>query len=139
MTLRAWFLALVVVAACGGRDDHATDDKPVAKPDGFIGITFVWSEVGAEVDSVYPETPAERVGLRSGDVITQVDGRAPHDADELQRLIIGAPIGSTLTLAVLRDGHEQKAQVRVTTWPAQLDNARPAFARSELDRLRAPD
>ena len=138
MALRAWMLALAV-AACGGRDDRAGDDKAVVKPDGFIGITFVWSEAGAEVDSVYPETPAERVGLRSGDVITLIGGRAPHDAEELQRRIIGAPIGSTLTLTVLRDGHEQEAQVRVTTWPAQLENARPAFARSELDRRRAPD
>jgi S1-C subfamily serine protease len=128
----------LVVAACSGRSERPVDDKPAPNPDGFIGIRYVWYDGHAEIDSIVPETPAERAGLRAGDVIATIDGRTPESADEVQQLIIRSRVGTAATLGVLRDGELLSMRVRVTTWPTQLDNARPDFARSELDRRLPP-
>jgi serine protease Do len=47
---------------------------------------------------------AYKAGLRVGDVVKSFNGTAVTDAGQLYRLISDAPIGSTATLGLLRDG-----------------------------------
>jgi S1-C subfamily serine protease len=49
-------------------------------------------------------SPAARVGLRSGDLILDVDGHPVVDAADLQRLMLDEAIGRPLRLRVLRLG-----------------------------------
>jgi PDZ domain-containing protein len=64
------------------------------------------------VQAVSPGSPADGV-LRTGDVITSVDGVPATNADTLLNAIRGKPAGSTLTLQVVRDG--QSLTVQATT------------------------
>ena len=73
---------------------------------GTIGVTFrqsVSSGFGHEVVVVRAGSPAERAGLRAGDVIRSVDGRSAANPGELAGLLRGNP-GSTVTLGVERGG-----------------------------------
>ena len=54
------------------------------------------------IASVEAGSPAERAGLRSGDVILALDGNAVTGADDLIRALSGEKIGKTVPLDVLR-------------------------------------
>jgi serine protease Do len=83
---------------------------------GSIGITFqedysnnpvLMKELGAPygivVEDVAPGSPAEKVGLKAGDVITTVNGHAVHSGSDLVDPIAQTPIGQSVQLRYFRD------------------------------------
>jgi serine protease Do len=66
---------------------------------------------GALVNDVTPNGPAQKGGVRAGDVITEVQGKPVREGRDLLRAIIQYPVGEKVALSVLRDGHEQKVSV----------------------------
>jgi S1-C subfamily serine protease len=69
---------------------------------------------GALVYSVDRRSDAYRSGLVEGDVIVSFNGAAIEDTSQFIRLLSDAPIGSTVTLGVLRDGRPVTLRVAVT-------------------------
>lgn len=73
---------------------------------------------GVRLDAVTPDSPAAKAGLRSGDVITSIDGRilsGEHAAErigEAQRLLGRLEVGQEVALSYERDG--KPADVMVT-------------------------
>ena len=65
------------------------------------------------VDDIYPDSPAEKAGLRRHDVITEIDGRKIKTGSELQDYIVDKAVGSTVRLGFLREGRTQNASVTV--------------------------
>src|SRR5439155_1053401 len=63
---------------------------------------------GALVAEVEKGGPADRAGLKSGDVVVAVDGRRVDKADDLPRSIAPHAPGTTVTLTVVRDKQERK-------------------------------
>lgn len=59
---------------------------------------------GALLDTVIPGTPADRAGLRAGDVIVAIDGQPVNDRHPLVSLLLEHLAGDTITLEILRDG-----------------------------------
>jgi serine protease Do len=58
---------------------------------------------GALVESVEPGSPADKAGVKSGDVIVGLDGQdVPHSGD-LPRMVARHPPGTNVKVAVLRD------------------------------------
>src|SRR5882757_9453782 len=54
-----------------------TDVSVVERTDhGFLGIRYGFHDGYADIDTVLPNTPAEAVGLRSGDHVLTIDGAA---------------------------------------------------------------
>jgi len=49
-------------------------------------------------------SPAARAGIRSGDLIVELDGVPIADARDLQRLMVGEVIGRSVNALVWRDG-----------------------------------
>ncbi|HEY0950717.1 S1C family serine protease [Nocardioides sp.] len=62
---------------------------------------------GAEIDEVMPDTPAEKGGLRKGDVIVEVEGERVTDGIALIVAIRSHQPGETVEFTVLRDGEEK--------------------------------
>ena len=58
-----------------------------------LDTPFIPEVHGALVHKVFPRTPAEKGGLRTNDVILQVNGKEVHTSDDTRRLIDGAPVG----------------------------------------------
>jgi len=56
------------------------------------------------VVEVLPGSPAERAGLRAGDLVVRAGGQPLANAQSLQRLLFADAIGAEFPLAVLRDG-----------------------------------
>ena len=59
---------------------------------------------GIGVSEVVPGSPAQRAGLREGDLILAVDGHPVTDAGDLQRLMLDEAIGRDMVVRVLRLG-----------------------------------
>lgn len=66
---------------------------------------------GALVTQVLDDTPAERAGLRAGDVVTRVDDTPVRDSDDLVRAIRTA--GANVTLTVVRRGTTRTMDVEL--------------------------
>lgn len=91
---------------------------------GSIGITFRQGQSeavnrvygfknGVIVNSVQPGQPADKGGLKAGDIITSIDGRQIKDGDDLVNDIASRRPGTTIRLGFLRDGKSEEATVVV--------------------------
>jgi putative serine protease PepD len=63
-------------------------------------------------------TPAERAGLRSGDVVTAVDGKKVTTTAQLQAAIDAKQPGDTIELTYKRDDKSKTVQVTLGTRPS---------------------
>lgn len=68
---------------------------------------------GALVNSVVSGGPAERAGLRGGDVITGFNGTGITDPNALRNAVARTAPGSDVTLTVWRNGREEQLRVRL--------------------------
>jgi serine protease Do len=68
---------------------------------------------GALVWSMYRTASAYRAGLRPGDVIVDVDGKAIDTPGQFQRTLLESPIGRVLTIGFLREGGRREIKVQV--------------------------
>ena len=80
---------------------------------------------GVHVDAVDADSPAERAGVRAGDVITEFDGERVRSARQFTRLVQETAPGQRVSLSVQRAGQRQALQVtpedRVTSWAPNID------------------
>jgi serine protease Do len=77
---------------------------------------------GFYLTRVYPESTAEKAGLKAGDFILALDGEkltasGPEHQDELETLIRQYDVGKTVELSVLRDQKEMKIAVALVRSP----------------------
>jgi len=68
---------------------------------------------GAYVGKVRSGSPAERAGLRPGDVIVALGGQRISRADDVHRLVGEMPRGRDLSLSYVRSGREQDVLIRL--------------------------
>jgi serine protease Do len=91
---------------------------------GAIGVTFYsaynpsllrsfGTDHGIVINDVEVGSPAERAGLKYGDVILSVDGKPIKSADELVAIVSESPIGKKLRMEYLRDGKRLTTEVEV--------------------------
>jgi len=71
---------------------------------------------GLRVSEVVPGSPADRAGLRTGDLLLTAAGKPVEKAQDLQRLMFADAIGKPLAITVMRNG----ALVDVIAQPSEL-------------------
>jgi serine protease Do len=69
--------------------------------------------------AVVPGSPADKAGLKDGDIITKVAGQAIDQTHPLTTLIGQHKPGDSVALTVLRDGKEQSINVNLSEAPSQ--------------------
>jgi serine protease Do len=62
---------------------------------------------GVYLDEVEKDSPAEKAGLKSGDVITEFNGQRVEGVAQFRRLVRETPSGHTVSITVWRDGKSQ--------------------------------
>src|SRR5215204_6538802 len=76
-------------------------------------------EGGAGVRNIAPNSPAERAGVKPGDVIIGLKGEPVNSNDDLLNLLDASSIGQDATLRVLRGNRELSRTVRPREQPAE--------------------
>lgn len=66
---------------------------------------------GAFVNEPVKGSPAEKAGIRSGDIILAVDGQSVKDSDDLMPLILAIPVGNLVTVNLDREGKRMDIRV----------------------------
>jgi len=79
----------------------------LAKSFGLVG------ERGALVAEVMKNSPAEKFGLKGGDIILEFDGRAIREMGELPRMVAATAVGKKVSVSVLRDGRQKSVAVTI--------------------------
>ena len=72
---------------------------------------------GVIVAGITPKSPAEKAGLRDGDIITQFDGKTVRDSRHLKLQVAQTRPGTSVPVTVLRDGKEKTIDVVVKELP----------------------
>jgi serine protease Do len=81
---------------------------------------------GALITDVTSDGPGAKAGLKSGDIITKVDGQDIENALDLSRTIAGDQPNQTVQLTVWRDGKETTLSATLGTFSNQsTDNTKP--------------
>ncbi len=70
-------------------------------------------EGGVLITHVSEDTPAEKAGLKTGDIIIAVDGEATRSIGQLRSQIGMRSIGDSVKLSILRDGKRKEFKVKV--------------------------
>jgi serine protease Do len=75
---------------------------------------------GALIQDVTAGSPADKAGIKTGDVIRKINGQTVSDRDQLTAMVTNMDPGSVATLDILRDGHPMTIKVTLGERPADL-------------------
>ncbi|MCC6364643.1 MAG: PDZ domain-containing protein, partial [Bryobacterales bacterium] len=79
---------------------------------------------GALVGDVSPNSPAQRAGVQTGDIILEVNGKTVEDSNQLRNGISMMRPGSTVQLKVLRNGSERDLTAKLDEFPEKTTQAK---------------
>ncbi len=68
---------------------------------------------GALVADVLSDSPAEKAGIKRGDVILTYDGKPVSENDELPLMVAQTPIGRDVPVQVIRDGKKKEIFIKI--------------------------
>ena len=117
-------VATVIAAEKSGQLDK---QGRIIRP--WVGVTVqdVTSDIAASlglkspggvlVSALHPESPALKAGLKTGDLVTHVNGRRIHDASELRFRFAMVPIGENVKLTYSRKGQGGEVLIDAVTPP----------------------
>ena len=77
-------------------------------------------EEGVLIAQVVPNSPADKAGLRDGDLITKIEGKSVKDVDDVQKSVQNSQVGGNLQLELRRDRQDIKVTVKPGAFPTQL-------------------
>jgi serine protease Do len=75
---------------------------------------------GALVSGVMKKSPAEKAGIKQGDVILQYNGKVVEDTGHLRNMVSQSPIGATVKVKLQRAKKEVEVEVVIAELPKKL-------------------
>ncbi len=94
---------------------------------------------GALIAGVTPEGPAAKAGIKVGDVILSIDGKAVPDSRALQRVVADSGNDSAVEVTVLRDRKELKLRITLGRLEQAAEADGEDEAQPEVEQTGAAD
>jgi serine protease Do len=95
--------------------------QPQAVTSDMVQQLGLKSTRGALLADVVKDGPAEKAGLKPGDVVVGLNGKQVTDNNQLTRDVGVVPPGNTVHLAIVRDGRERNIDVKLAPRPDETD------------------
>jgi serine protease Do len=81
---------------------------------------------GALVGDVSPGSPAQKAGLKRGDIIVGYDGKTIKDSNDLPRFVAETPVGKRVDVDIIRDGKDKRVPMQIQEMAEEKAAARQA-------------
>lgn len=96
--------------------------RPAAADRAFLGVSVGAGENdggGVKLEEVVDGSPAQKAGLKAGDVITALGDRTIGNEAELREVIASHQVGEKLRVTFLREGEKRRTSARLAKAPAE--------------------
>ena len=93
---------------------------------------------GELIRSVTPGGAADRAGIKSGDVVVRIAGRAVTPEDSLSYIVANQTPGSRIPIELIREGQRRTVNVVVARRPSEEEIARISGGEQQEDEVREP-
>jgi serine protease Do len=80
------------------------------------------TDSGVLVDNLVNRAPADRAGLKQGDIITSIEGTAVREPNDIERILAKIKPNETISLEAQRGDKTVKLRVRLQELPDKIDN-----------------
>jgi len=90
---------------------------------------------GALVSDVIPQSPADKAGIRRGDIILEYGGRSVQDAAHFRNMVALTPIGTKVPVKIFREGRIMELNVVVEEMPLEKASIKQLINRSPLEGM----
>lgn len=91
----------------------ASDEPKKGSGRGYLGVTLDDSGGKVTVTRVMEGSPAEEAGIKEGDIITRIDGRAVKDAGDVVDAMTGREPGTSVAVTVQRGEAESEKTAKL--------------------------
>ena len=89
---------------------------------------------GVVVTRTFEGAPAAKAGVKEGDVVTSINGRAVADGRVLQRIVADLALNKPVKMHVMRDGKDRELEIVIEEQPDQIEPEKsPKPKNSERD------
>lgn len=88
---------------------------------------------GALIGDVAKGSPAEKSGLRRGDVILEFNGKKVSDVGNLRNMVAQSKVGAQIPLTIMRSGKEYALNVTTSELPKDISDSTPGSVPEETD------
>jgi serine protease Do len=92
-------------------------------------------EAGVEITAVRSDSPAEKAGLKAGDVVLQYNGTRVEGFEQFSRMVRETPVGREAKLQVFRNGGEQNINVKIAQRGAPFVMSDGQFRIPDIPRI----
>jgi len=92
------------------------------------------STKGALIADVVKDSPAEKGGLKPGDVVVALNGKPVSDNSQLTRDVGVIPPGSTVKLDIIREGKQRTVEVKLAERPDEKEQGGRTPSKSGQDK-----
>lgn len=95
-------------------------------------------EGGVEVTRIAPDSPAEKAGIKTGDVVTEYNGERVEGMDQFSRMVRETPAGREVKIGIIRNGAPQTVTAKIASRPVISGQLIPAPVQEPFE-FRFPD
>ncbi len=87
---------------------------------------------GILISEVMENTPADKAGIKSGDVVLEFDGKKVKDMQTFRLQVASTPVDKSVKMKIFRDGKEKTLTVKMGEFPEELHVADEQGEKSDL-------
>jgi len=94
---------------------------------------------GALVSQVYEGSPAEKAGLKVGDIVVEIDGKKIKNSQDVVHEVLKKEVGQKVEIEIIREGKPMKVPVTTREMPSEPTEQKTTPERREWFGLRVID
>ena len=98
---------------------YSTFNNPYGGYSGLFNMLYGQIQYGAYVDSVLENSPAEKGGIKAGDIIVSIDGNVVSTAAEVTSAVSNCEVGAEIEVGIIRENKTKTIKVTLDEYKGQ--------------------
>ena len=101
------------------KDTAYSTNSPYGGYGSLFNMFYSQMQYGAYVESVVEDSPAEKCGIKSGDIIVSVNGNVVSTAAEVTAEVTNCNVGDEIEIGIIRDNKTKTVKVKLTEYKGE--------------------